>query len=609
MFTLFRRQRAMQIERAALQPIPGLLLPEPASALLAPSRRQRLLEHIWQRTSLSRPQFGKLYRAPLERYAELVQQFPASENHHHSYPGGMLEHGLEIVAYALKLRQSHLLPVGAPPEVQAAQAEAWTAAVAYGALLHDVGKIAVDLHVEYADGTRWYAWHGPLVQPYRFRYRSDRSYRLHNAATGLLYINILDSHILDWLATFPEVWTALLFVLAGQYEHAGLLGELVTQADQASVAQDLGGDPSRASIAPRQSLQRKLLDGLRYLLKEELKLNQPQASDGWLTQDGLWLVSKTVCDKLRAYLLSQGMEGIPTSNSAVFDVLQDHGIAQTSPEGKAIWKATVVNDNGWTQSFTFLKVAPALIWDANGRPATFVGAVNVDEVVAAADAETVTRIPVAAAKSEPDTAKPIAATGGDSISDVLALLASPADVPASPPEDEVDNGTASETQTPSAAAATRPADLLPLSTDEPVAAQFIEWLRNGIRSRHLKVNDVKALIHTVAGTVYVVTPGAFQRFAMEHPEIERLPRDKRDQKFAAWEWVQRRFQKLCLHKKQPNGLNIWICEVAGPHKTSRLNGYLLNDPRTLFDEAPPFDNPCLRILPVTPKTEGGATEQ
>ncbi|MFU1862563.1 TraI domain-containing protein, partial [Enterococcus faecium] len=84
-------------------------------------------------------------------------------------------------------------------------------------------------------------------------------------------------------------------------------GELVTQADRASVAQELGGDPARAMAAPKDALQRKLLEGLRFLLKEELRLNQPQASDGWLTQDALWLVSKTVSDKLRAHLLSQGI--------------------------------------------------------------------------------------------------------------------------------------------------------------------------------------------------------------------------------------------------------------------------------------------------------------
>ncbi|MBN0863701.1 TraI domain-containing protein, partial [Pseudomonas aeruginosa] len=176
-------------------------------------------EHIWQRTSLSRKQFAILYRAPLECYAELVQQFPASEAHHHAYPGGMLDHGLEIVAYSLKLRQSHLLPIGANPEDQAAQSEAWTAAVAYAALLHDIGKIAVDLHVELADGSTWHPWHGPLQQPYRFRYRDDREYRLHSAATGLLHHQLLDRQILDWLSGYPALWGPLLYVLAGQYEH------------------------------------------------------------------------------------------------------------------------------------------------------------------------------------------------------------------------------------------------------------------------------------------------------------------------------------------------------------------------------------------------------
>ncbi|MEL8020573.1 TraI domain-containing protein, partial [Pseudomonas aeruginosa] len=145
---------------------------------------------------------------------------------------------------------SHLLPIGASPEDQAAQSEAWTAAVAYAALLHDIGKIAVDLHVELADGSTWHPWHGPLHQAYRFRYRDDREYRLHSAATGLLYRQLLDRHVLDWLSDYPALWAPLLYVLAGQYEHAGVLGELVVQADRASVAQELGGDPARAMAAP-----------------------------------------------------------------------------------------------------------------------------------------------------------------------------------------------------------------------------------------------------------------------------------------------------------------------------------------------------------------------
>lgn len=354
----------------------GFYQPQTATELLHTPRRRKFLTHIWQRTSLSREQFNLLYRKPIERYAALVQLFPASEAHHHAYPGGMLDHGLEIMAYALKLRQSYLLPIGSGPETQAEQAEVWSAGIAYAALLHDIGKVAVDLHVECESGYIWHPWYGELAAPYRFRYHAEREYRLHSAGTGLLYRQILDESILDWLSKTPELWSALLYVLAGSVEHAGVLGEIVSKADQASVAHELGGDPAKAMAAPKHALQRKLLDGLRYLVKEELQLNNAGPSDGWLTEDALWLVSKTVADKLRAHLLSQGISGIPDKNSAIFDVMIEHSLLLPTVAGKAIWSATVKsNETGWSTKFTFLKVSPAIIWEAN-RPQAFAGSVT-----------------------------------------------------------------------------------------------------------------------------------------------------------------------------------------------------------------------------------------
>ncbi len=549
---------------AAVSPIASsFTAPQSAAELLSTARRQKLLENIWQRTSLSRPQFETLYLAPLHRYAALVQQLPASESHHHAHPGGMLDHGLEAVAFALKLRQSHLLPIGAPPEAQAAEAEAWTAAVAYAALLHDLGKIAVDLHIEFEDGTTWHPWHGPLSQPYRLRYRTDRQYRLHNAATGLLYNRVLTRACLDWLSSHPELWSSLLFVLAGQHEHAGILGELVARADQASASQALGGDPSKAIMAPKQALQRKLIDGLRYLLKEELKLNQPQASDAWLTEDALWLVSKTLSDKLRAHLLKHGIEGIPERNTAVFNVLQDHGIALESPGGKAIWKATVTSDSGWSQSLTFLKLSPALIWGSDERPAPFVGTVIVDPL--------------------PDEAPPRA----EAAPPVHADLPS---TPAAPDEALM--------------------DFLPVFLDEgPLPGAdaedactghaFLQWLEQGIRSHRLIVNDAKALIHTVADTLYLVTPSIFQRYCREHPDVARLAKQDQQQD---WEWLQRQFERQRVHRKQPNGLNIWTCQVTGPRRSRRLHGYLLKDPKDLMGGIA-LNNPYLQLLPPDPEAE------
>jgi len=579
----------------------GWLRPESATTLIATPRRQKLLEHIWQRTSLSRPQFDTLYLAPLHRYAELVQQFPASESHHHAYPGGMLDHGLEIVAYALKLRQSHLLPAGAAPEDQAAQSEVWTAAVAYAALLHDIGKIAVDIHVELLDGTCWHPWHGTLQQPYRFCYREGREYRLHSAVTGLLTHQLLDRDILDWLSGYTDLWASLLYVLAGQYEHAGTLGELVIQADRASVAQALGGDPARALAAPKTALQRKLLDGLRTLLKHELKLNQPQASDGWLTDDALWLVSKTVSDKLRAHLLAQGIDGIPANNTAVFNVLQEHGMLQPTPEGKSIWKATVTSESGWSHGFTLLRLAPALIWEASERPAPFAGTVVIAAVADEA-ASVTTPVPLEAPESASSSASPPMATEpapsasaptttADAMNDLLVLMEpSPAPVP-EVPASTVTLPASADAHPPSPEPEPSPMPAQPDPLTTPSAEHFMLWLKHALTTRKLILNDAKALVHTVDNTAFLVSPGIFQRYAQEHPQTAALAKQENQQD---WQWLQKRFEKLGLHSKQPGGLNIWTCEVTGSRKSRRLHGYLLNNADVLFGEVP-LNNPYLTV--------------
>ena len=117
------------------------------------------------------------------------------------------------------------------------------------------------------------------------------------------------------------------------------------------------------------------------------------------------------------------------------------------------------------------------------------------------------------------------------------------------------------------------------------------WLKQGIQSRKLIINDAKALVHTVADTVFLVSPGVFQRYAQEHPQIAVWAKESQQQD---WRWIQKRFEKLQLHRKQSSGLNIWTCEVTGRRKSRRLHGYLLQCPSNLFDEIP-LNNPFLTV--------------
>jgi len=571
MLSLFRHKRQKPPPPSTVSVAEGYLPIESAHSLLAAEHRRQLLDRIWQYTALSQVQFTQLYLNPIHRYAETVQQLPASETHHHAYLGGMLDHGLELVACSLKLRQSYLLPTGAAPEDQAAQTDAWSAGIAYGALLHDIGKIAVDLLVERQDGRVWHPWQGSLDQPYRFRYLKGRDYHLHGAAAGLLYTQILDRPILDWLSGFPSLWASLLYVLAGQYERAGVLGELVMQADRVSTAQNIGGNPSKALQAPIHSLQHHLISGLRQLVQHELKLNQPGAA-GWLTQDALWLVSKTVTDKLRAYLLSQLIEGIPTSNIAVFDELQSHGLVESTPEGKAIWNALVAQGN-WQQSFTFLRLQPALIWGNEDRPEAFSGTVS----VAADDHPTDTPASPAAPETassgshqRPSVEDPMATEDAGYLGTLLGMF-------------ELDEPDASDAPSESSL------DTSPLLSDNPGQA-FLNWVKEGILSHKLIINDSKAKIHTVSGNVFLVTPGLFQRYVQEFPSLSRGAEHTGEE----WRYVQKQFEKLKVHRKRDDGLNIWACQVRGPRKKTILKGYLIEEPKLFFELMPP-DNPFLKI--------------
>ena len=339
------------------------------------------------------------------------------------------------------------------------------------------------------------------------------------------------------------------------------------QADRVSTAQNIGANPTKALQAPKHSLQHHLLTGLRHLVKNEFKLNQPGAT-GWLTEDHLWLVSKTATDKLRAYLLAQAVDGIPSSNIALFDELQSHGLVDATPEGKAVWSATIT-DEDWQHHFTFLRLQPSLIWADAPRPDCFSGKVEpmIDGTLPTGEASEPSqdRPPVT-----PEAKQPVAVLRDqefDYLDDLMDMLQVPG---------ERESGSASE----KAQSATAP-------PQNAVGLAFLEWLREGVHSRRLVINDSKAKVHTVDGTFFLVTPGIFQHYVADNPELS-----DGDHQIEHWRRIQRQFEKLGIHQKRSNGQNIWTCSVRGPRKTSALNGYLLQRAAGISN-APPTDNPCL----------------
>lgn len=336
--------------------------------------------------------------------------------------------------------------------------------------------------------------------------------------------------------------------------------------------------------APKHSLQRKLLDGLRYLVKEELKLNNSGPSDGWLTEDGLWLVSKTVSDKLRAYLLSQGIEGIPSKNSILFTTSQEHNIILSTTEDKAIWSATFTcNGNGWSQSFTFLKVMPSLLWSQDPPPVfdgTVVINLSKDNSNTTVDTTHTQDIPTISSKknisniiNELDVvnttnSNPPLADSLDAVFNLLGMNDNEQTVSEDTTNQVIvteinqneshliiDNPIVNQVNHQNLileASAEKSIPVIEFTETEkkvmkqideiiPTGEHFMQWLKEAILTQKLIINEPQALVHTVDDTIFIITPGIFMRYVMEFPQTQVIAKTE---KIPAWRYMQKEFEKL-----------------------------------------------------------------
>lgn len=618
----------------------GWILPLSANELLATELRQKYLNTLWQQVSMSQDMFQRIYRQPIERYAEIVQLLPASESHHHSHLGGMLDHGLEVLSFAAKLRQSYVLPQNAAPEEQSKQRDAWTASVIYMALVHDIGKVIVDVEIHLKDGSRWFAWNGLPPQPYKFVYIKGRDYELHPIMGGYLANYLIPKAAFDWLAKYPEAFAALMYGMAGHYDKANLLAEIVQKADQNSVTLSLGGDIDKLVQKPVMSFGKQLLIAIRHLLNKQWKLNNPKGgSDGWFTSDGLWLMSKTAADQIRAYLLEQGISA-PKDNPKLFSEMQSLGIIESNDEGNAIWRCRVKADSGWcpASTFTLIRLKAEVAWDnVDDRPSLFLGKIepeikldstNNSRDVLVEEASTAAALsvktPFIVEQNEPIELENIAKDDISNntppmpnleteMSDFVLNLFEQNIVEDKNSEVQVDstdtiNDSAEDIKpSPNSLSKTnenvtdnfelkevnaQPMNIGERDEDTVISGKsFVDWLKLQIAAKKLELNNVNAKLHIVNNSLFLVTPGIFHLYF----ESKGMVFTKQDV-----EQLQYSFQDLKLHRKyhrkNNDSVNFWKCNVFGPRKTSKLIGYLIDEPKYFFGNQVLLNNFHLSLI-------------
>lgn len=595
------------LERTDHVPYPqhpsGRLQALDAEALLAPFDGD--IVAIRARVGVPPQYWQSLYQRVFSNYARLVQRLPASESHHHAGLGGLLQHGLEVTQHTLDLKQGVMLPPAAAPEDQAMLQDLWTYACVTAALLHDLGKPVTDLRITMYDGNGKQAWsaiQGPMPTgvSYRIAFNSTRVYRQHERLPPLLAHHLIPATGLQWLASDPDVLQNWLATIQGDLADAEAIGAIVGKADGLSVARNLSGNSHvQLPAAKTKPLVERLMTGLRYILDNaELALNRRGAA-GYLDGDTLWLVSKTVLDKLRTHLIEEGQTGIPSRNDRLMDELQQHGLLVPNGD-RAIWHCEITLDD-WQHQLTCLRLEAHRIWsDATRRPESMSGHVkpidaatdDSESNAAVTEASEATAVASTTSRTHVADFAGVANTKQDHAApDDLPL---PFDVTASPGgshETATENTSGSANVASAESVAHSPAD--GATANDPQAdgqvpgmdatadagERFVAWLKQSIEDGTVPINMPEARIHVLPEGLALVSPRIFRDFDS-----------------ANWSHAQKRFQKLKLHQKTSNDENIWTCQVDGGRKQAILKIILIPNATTTLGVELPGSNTAVTLL-------------
>ncbi|MCG8330641.1 MAG: TraI domain-containing protein [Chitinophagales bacterium] len=594
--------------------------------LLASSKRRTLIRQIKRLFSITEDVWINHYLYAIEQFAELVQEVPASEIHHHSTAGGLIDHTLEALHAGIRIAQGYVLPPNTEPEQIASSSDRWRFGAFIAILAHDIGKVVTDIEIVYREKGRdfqyWHPWYEniPTGAEYSYRYRnrannSKLAKSLHEKAAMSLLPRLLTKKAAQWIFEDTELLTQLFSTVTHSTFGGQAIAEIVRTADSASVANNLGANTGvrtdHSSIIP---LHEKLIVSLRKLINDgDLKRNKPGAAI-WVTETDTWVVSKATMEAVRVQLLNEGHKGIPKNIIRLFEILREHELLIPNQEGDSVWRAEI-NDfaKNWQQKLTFLRFKNEIIWPTS-NPDTFDGDVspldklgnhieeNISEnikkdivnsdssVEILRDTENVNlknnQFASELQKNHIETKKeqPIQRSF-NSFEKIAPAAPNDCNKKKSINTNSLPNPTEQKNKEqkenkqhkgiPSSDAKSLWKNSRKVQEELLTQNDFIAWLLKGISRRHIRVNEAIAPVHILEGHVALVTPVIFNLYLKNNSLKKRLY-EKRAGDKKVYTLLQKELEKLDIHQRGSNGQNIVKMSVDGQRSQSELRVYLLN---------------------------------
>ena len=293
---------------------------------------------------LPKSEFDEVVRPVILNYARFVHLLPASENHHHCGPGGLLRHGLEVAYFAMNGTKNTAFDSRRPPSERSRRAVRWNVAGLLCGLLHDTGKAVTDMQIVYppsdlkwvhSENTveEWAKAHG--LRKYYIEWNKGRHMR-HVMKSRDLVMTLCPPQTLTWLmAAGDDILDALMDAIVGKEESP--LYRVLMMADGKSTKLDMasGEAPQYMTGVPVIKL---LTSAMTRLIKEgDWTINVPGARV-WTSTQGVFIAWNSGAQEIINLILSDQVEAIPRTPTSLLMRLVDQSIAEPGPDGELYWE-------------------------------------------------------------------------------------------------------------------------------------------------------------------------------------------------------------------------------------------------------------------------------
>lgn len=514
----------------------GFYIPRTAEELTFTPRRKQCLKQLWENSSMPSDVYQQFCLTPVQKLLMAAQNVPAARDSRWADANGFGDLTLQFTTCAVRLARGYMFPPGATPEEQAAQSGVWNAVVFWSALFYHLPLLA-NLEGELVSGKLWQPGMSSPDEAFRFRYRQQHLQGTEaQQLAAVMAGQLLPEGTTAWLATVPGALQNLAGAVWHQHPEMALIRSVLKTAAEEVESPLLASPVTEPVTAPLPSETTVQSEG-----------NVPSESQTETSTEAIAPEMPAVVTEVGEFTLQPSVSGTGEAEAVVPDTLQSATDAEEkSPEEQNLHDDTdmllslfsaVSDDTELTEADAMESVEnKKTIFDESG-------CANSEQAGAESDPAQVTGI----------------------LGSVLCTSEPTQEIKKSP-EHSQDRNSTENVRVPGS------------------SGEFVEWLRHGLDSGEIPVNQPDARVHLIAGYAFLRVPDVFYLYLKQTGSNH----DRR--------YVQSVFERAGLHRVRSGERFVQARLYGSAERKGRyqpVSGYLVKS-RSLFSgKGLPGDSPFI----------------